>query len=39
MTRTVWSGCESGGSWSQNTGNGYYGGLQLTQDDSPTVAS
>ncbi|MEU9354728.1 transglycosylase family protein [Streptomyces griseoloalbus] len=24
--------CESGGSWSQNTGNGYYGGLQLTQD-------
>src|SRR5690606_8207079 len=24
---------ESGGSWSQNTGNGYYGGLQLTQDD------
>ncbi|WTB83528.1 LysM peptidoglycan-binding domain-containing protein [Streptomyces cellulosae] len=25
--------CESGGSWSQNTGNGYYGGLQLTQDD------
>ncbi|MFF8032354.1 transglycosylase family protein [Streptomyces sp. NPDC016626] len=25
--------CESAGSWSQNTGNGYYGGLQLTQDD------
>ncbi|EFE69030.1 predicted protein [Streptomyces viridosporus ATCC 14672] len=25
--------CESGGSWSQNAGNGYYGGLQLTQDD------
>ncbi|MFH9329947.1 transglycosylase family protein [Streptomyces althioticus] len=25
--------CESGGSWSQNTGNGYYGGLQLTQED------
>ncbi|MGC2998680.1 transglycosylase family protein [Streptomyces sp. G35A] len=24
--------CESGGSWSQNTGNGYYGGLQMTQD-------
>lgn len=24
--------CETGGSWSQNTGNGYYGGLQLTQD-------
>ncbi|MFB7326665.1 transglycosylase family protein [Streptomyces sp. NPDC056190] len=25
--------CESGGAWSANTGNGYYGGLQLTQDD------
>lgn len=25
--------CESGGSWSQNSGNGYYGGLQLTQGD------
>jgi nucleoid-associated protein YgaU len=25
--------CETGGSWSQNTGNGYYGGLQLTQED------
>ncbi|MFC1228323.1 transglycosylase family protein [Streptomyces sp. Sce081] len=25
--------CESGGSWSQNSGNGYYGGLQLTQAD------
>lgn len=25
--------CESGGSWSQNSGNGYYGGLQLTQED------
>lgn len=25
--------CESGGSWSQNSGNGYYGGLQLTQTD------
>ncbi len=25
--------CETGGSWSQNTGNGYYGGLQLTQGD------
>jgi hypothetical protein len=23
--------CESGGIWSANTGNGYYGGLQLTQ--------
>ncbi|GLJ92523.1 LysM peptidoglycan-binding domain-containing protein [Streptomyces poonensis] len=25
--------CESGGSWSADTGNGYYGGLQLSQDD------
>ncbi|MBT3153246.1 transglycosylase family protein [Streptomyces sp. CHD11] len=25
--------CESGGSWSQNSGNGFYGGLQLTQAD------
>ncbi|MGW2896247.1 transglycosylase family protein [Streptomyces sp. NPDC001212] len=25
--------CESGGAWSADTGNGYYGGLQLTQDD------
>ncbi|GGU18188.1 LysM peptidoglycan-binding domain-containing protein [Streptomyces daghestanicus] len=25
--------CETGGAWSQNSGNGYYGGLQLTQDD------
>ncbi|MFF4761164.1 transglycosylase family protein [Streptomyces sp. NPDC001292] len=25
--------CESGGAWSANTGNGYYGGLQLAQDD------
>ncbi|AXK35299.1 LysM peptidoglycan-binding domain-containing protein [Streptomyces armeniacus] len=24
--------CESGGLWSSNGGNGYYGGLQLTQD-------
>jgi ABC-type transport system substrate-binding protein len=23
--------CESGGDWSINTGNGYYGGLQFTQ--------
>lgn len=23
--------CESGGNWSANTGNGYYGGLQFTQ--------
>ncbi len=29
---TVWdalAGCESGGNWSINTGNGYYGGLQF----------
>ncbi|MFJ6650292.1 transglycosylase family protein [Streptomyces sp. NPDC091290] len=25
--------CESGGSWSADTGNGHYGGLQLTQAD------
>ncbi|MFE9452556.1 transglycosylase family protein [Streptomyces sp. NPDC006739] len=25
--------CESGGSWSADTGNGYYGGLQITQDN------
>ncbi|WP_282703036.1 transglycosylase family protein [Streptomyces sp. CC219B] len=24
--------CESGGSWSENSGNGYYGGLQVTQE-------
>ncbi|MFI5804659.1 transglycosylase family protein [Streptomyces sp. NPDC051561] len=23
--------CESGGNWATNTGNGYYGGLQFTQ--------
>src|SRR5213080_1619010 len=23
--------CESGGNWSTNTGNGFYGGLQFTQ--------
>ena len=29
-----WDGvaaCESGGNWSINTGNGYYGGLQFSQ--------
>jgi uncharacterized protein YabE (DUF348 family) len=29
---TVWdrlAGCESGGNWAENTGNGYYGGLQF----------
>src|SRR2546421_12046147 len=29
-----WDGvakCESGGNWSINTGNGYYGGLQVNQ--------
>ncbi|MGW0827417.1 transglycosylase family protein [Streptomyces sp. NPDC002845] len=25
--------CESGGAWSANTGNGYYGGLQLSQEN------
>ncbi|PZT69331.1 peptigoglycan-binding protein LysM [Streptomyces sp. SW4] len=25
--------CETGGAWSQNSGNGYYGGLQLTQEN------
>ncbi|MFF7974143.1 transglycosylase family protein [Streptomyces sp. NPDC007905] len=25
--------CESGSSWSADTGNGYYGGLQISQDD------
>lgn len=25
--------CESGGSWSADTGNGYYGGLNLSQED------
>ena len=31
---TVWdrlAQCESGGNWSANTGNGFYGGLQFTQ--------
>jgi hypothetical protein len=23
--------CESGGNWSTNTGNGFYGGLQFTE--------
>jgi resuscitation-promoting factor RpfA len=35
-TGTTWdrvAECESGGSWSENSGNGYYGGLQLTQGD------
>lgn len=33
---TVWdkvADCETGGSWSADTGNGRYGGLQLTQED------
>ncbi|MEU5314488.1 transglycosylase family protein [Streptomyces sp. NPDC021562] len=25
--------CESAGSWSMDSGNGYYGGLQMSQDD------
>ncbi len=35
-TGTTWdrvAECESGGSWSENSGNGYYGGLQLSQED------
>ena len=31
---TVWdrvAACESGGNWSINTGNGYYGGLQFSR--------
>jgi hypothetical protein len=33
QARSVWdsvAACESGGNWSINTGNGYYGGLQFT---------
>ncbi|MFH8340132.1 transglycosylase family protein [Streptomyces sp. AM6-12] len=33
---TTWdkvANCESGGAWSADTGNGYYGGLQISQDD------
>ncbi|WP_416965756.1 transglycosylase family protein [Streptomyces sp. Agncl-13] len=33
---TTWdkvANCESGGSWSENSGNGYYGGLQMSQDE------
>ncbi|MDQ0991331.1 transglycosylase family protein [Streptomyces sp. V3I7] len=33
---TTWdrvADCESGGSWSANTGNGYFGGLQMSQED------
>jgi resuscitation-promoting factor RpfA len=32
---TTWDAvaeCESGGSWSANSGNGHYGGLQMTQE-------
>jgi LysM repeat protein len=29
--------CESGGNWSANTGNGYYGGLQFTQSSWQSV--
>ncbi|CAL9474704.1 hypothetical protein SUDANB108_02928 [Streptomyces sp. enrichment culture] len=25
--------CETGGAWSQNSGNGYYGGLAISQED------
>ncbi|MFB6846184.1 transglycosylase family protein [Streptomyces sp. NPDC056373] len=33
---TTWdrvADCETGGAWSENSGNGYYGGLQLSQED------
>ena len=33
QARSVWdsvAACESGGNWSINTGNGYYGGLQFS---------
>ena len=33
---TTWdkvANCESGGAWSADPGNGYYGGLQISQDD------
>ncbi|MEU6916936.1 transglycosylase family protein [Streptomyces olindensis] len=33
---TTWdrvADCETGGAWSQNSGNGYYGGLALSQED------
>ncbi|EFL32662.1 secreted protein [Streptomyces viridochromogenes DSM 40736] len=33
---TTWdrvADCETGGAWSQNSGNGYYGGLAISQDD------
>ncbi|MFF0017181.1 transglycosylase family protein [Streptomyces sp. NPDC005374] len=35
-TGTTWdhvAECESGGSWSANDGNGYYGGLQMSQQN------
>ncbi|MET8080233.1 transglycosylase family protein [Streptomyces sp. NPDC005303] len=35
-TGTTWdrvAECESGGSWSENDGNGYYGGLQMSQEN------
>jgi LysM repeat protein len=35
-TGTTWdrvAECESGGSWSENDGNGYYGGLQISQEN------
>jgi resuscitation-promoting factor RpfA len=34
-TTATWdrlAGCESGGNWASNTGNGYYGGLQFAQN-------
>lgn len=35
VSTTVWNAvalCESGGLWSSDTGNGFYGGLQITSD-------
>lgn len=35
VSTTVWNAvalCESGGIWSSNTGNGFYGGLQIVQE-------
>ena len=37
-----WDGvahCESGGNWSINTGNGYYGGLQFSRSTWPATAA
>lgn len=39
---TVWdsiASCESGGNWSTNTGNGYYGGLQFSEQSWNTASN